>query len=397
MPQFRARRKFRLRVECPKARSGPWTAASGCRTLPRPMCLCTLCADRFLQCLLGASALPDYCRARRVRLPARLARRGWAGSVKWWGDTLRRLPDRLRAQVEWEQLAVPELATPSGYLHLLAAAGGKGPPPDGPTGVLAGVLRFLLDSPALFREVYSRHRRREPNVWRAARATAGLPLPEPATAEARVTSTLAKLYREHTGNRAHCEVAVHRVPGAVYVSARPRGERTGLPAAQTFAELVYFPADGTVLLRCPWPDDTRAREVMRCVFEAALGAPLGKVRPGFALDRLREPFRPLPDADDVLSARLTALHLRYPGRLGRREVRLRALPSDSPAAVEEMLRAHGGRHLDELRVSHAALLVRVRLEGCEKDRLVRLWPNRCDAGEGPFRARVLASLRSWGL
>ncbi|MGL4554080.1 MAG: hypothetical protein ACRC33_23200, partial [Gemmataceae bacterium] len=168
-------------------------------------------------------------------------------------------------------------------------------------------------------------------------------------------------------------------------------------AHAAFAEFMYFPEDGTVLLRSPVTAAERARELLDCVFGAAFGAPPTDLRPGFALDRLKEQFRPLPDADDVLSVRVTALHLRYPGRLGRREVRLRALPSDSPSAVEELLHAHGGRRLDELRVSHAELQFRVRIEGCEKTRLVRLWPDRCDAGQGPFRTRVLACLRSWGL
>ncbi|MGL4551561.1 MAG: hypothetical protein ACRC33_10270, partial [Gemmataceae bacterium] len=175
------------------------------------------------------------------------------------------------------------------------------------------------------------------------------------------------------------------------------GPAAAPPAGPAFAEFMYFPGDGTVLLRSPVTAADRARELLDCVFAAAFGAPPEDLRPGFALDRLKEQFRPLPDADDVLSVRVTALHLRYPGRLGRREVRLQTLPSDSPTAVEELLRAHGGGRLDDLQVSQAELEFRVRIEGCEKTRLVRLWPDRCDAGQGPFRTRVLACLRGWGL
>jgi hypothetical protein len=162
-------------------------------------------------------------------------------------------------------------------------------------------------------------------------------------------------------------------------------------------DLVYYQRDGTVLLRSPLQAADRVRDLLDCLGRTVLGSPLESVGPGFTLDRLKEAFQPLPDADDLEMVRVKTLHLRYPGRSGRRELRLQTLTSDGPRAVQELLRAHAGGAIDELRVSHAVLQVRLRLEGCSKTHLVRLWPDRCDAGEGPFRTRILASLRSWGL
>src|SRR4051812_47066390 len=77
-----------------------WTAAAVCRTLPRLMCQCPLCADRFLRGLLGVAPFADYCRRRKIRLPSRLSERDWGETVRWWAGMLRGLPDRVRARVE---------------------------------------------------------------------------------------------------------------------------------------------------------------------------------------------------------------------------------------------------------------------------------------------------------
>lgn len=312
--------------------------------------------------------------------------------------------------MEWEQLAVGDLATPEGCRHLLDAAHGDGLPPGDVANGGPLALWYLLNRPEFFREVYCRHERGAPDVWCAVRTAAGLPLPNPEAVEGPLAGNLGALFREHTGAGGACAVAAHRIPGAVYLSIRlgdrPAAFETFTPSSgpescrlvpAATADFVYYPRDGTVLLRSPWRCAERRRELLDCVGLTALKVPLHAARPGFDLEGLKYPFHPLPDADDVQSVRVKTLCLRYPGRSGRRELRLQTLTSDGPSAIDEMVRSHAGRDIDELQVSHAVLQVNLRLEGCLKSHLVRLWPDRCDAGHGPFRTRVLAALRHWGL
>lgn len=374
------------------------------------MCLCTLCAERFLRGVYRSEVFRAYCRSRQISLPRPLPDRPWGETIRWWVETVRDLPEESRARVEWEQLAVSELATPEGCDHLLEAAGGGSlPSPRIPHGVPLA-LWFLLNQPPLFREVYLHHERRAADVWYAARTVPGLPLPAPEAVETPLASRLGAFFRESTGTGTFCAVVVHRIPEAVYFSVRVAGRPSAVEAftpagapilrhvAQAVsADVVYYPRDGTVLLRSPPRSADRVRELLDCVGRTALGSTLRTERSGFALDRLKYSVQPIPDADDVESVRVKALHLRYPGRAGRRELRLETLTSDSPSAVEELLHAHAGGALDELSVTHAVLQIHLRLEGCSKTHLVRLWPDRCDVGRGPVGDRFLACLRRWGL
>ncbi len=374
------------------------------------MCVCTLCADRFLQGVYRSALFRAYCRDRGIALARPLPRRPWDETIRWWVETVNGLPKECRAQVEWEQLAVSELGTQEGSNHLLEAADGSGLPPAGVPRGAPLALWFLLHDPVLFREVYRHHDDRPSDVWYAVRAPRGLPLPDPRRVEEPLAARLGAFFRESTGACTCCAVAAHRIPEAMYFCVRVAGRTTAVetftPAGATAfrhvpqpmnADFVYYPRDGTFLLRSPLRSCDRVRDLLDCLGQTALDAPLRSERPGFALDVLKRSFRPLPDADDVESVRVKTLHLRYPGRAARRELRLETLTSDSSLAVEELLHAHADGALDELRVTHAVLQIRLHLEGCSKTHLVRLWPDRCDAGQGPFRTRVLASLRSWGL
>lgn len=374
------------------------------------MCLCTLCADRFLRGLYPSRVFRAYCRTRQISLPRQRAERPWDETVRWWTETVGSLPDEHRARIEWEQLAVSELGTPEGCDHLLtAAAGGALPPRSVPSGAPIA-LWFLLHHADLFRAVYLRHERRPADVWYAGRAAPGLPLPDTEVVEGRLAASLGAHFRASLGTGTACAVRGHRIPGAVYFAVRlgarpsvlealsPSGTPIRRSVPQTVnADVVYYPRDGTVLLRSPLRSADRVQEFWQCVSRAVLHAPLKSEQSGFALDRLKQPFQPLPDDEDIEEVRVKTLHLQYPGRVGRRELTLNTLTSDTPSAIEEMLRAHAGGVLDDLQVSHAVLQVRLRLEGCSKTHLVRLWPDRCDAGQGPLRTRVLACLRTWGL
>src|SRR5947209_4361015 len=96
--------------------------------------------------------------------------------------------------------------------------------------------------------------------------------------------------------------------------------------------------------------------------------------------------------------RLKALHLQYPAHAGRRQVKLETLASDEGSAVEQLLRSHlRGGVLEQLRVCHAELQVRLRVAGQSKNYLIRLWPDRCNLGQSPLGDRFRACLQHWGL
>lgn len=117
----------------------------------------------------------------------------------------------------------------------------------------------------------------------------------------------------------------------------------------------------------------------------------------FDLDRLKQPFHPLPDAADMVSVRLKALHLRYPARAGRRCVRLETLPGDHPTAMEDLLRAHVGETGPDLRVAYAEIEVRFLIDGRPKTRLVRLWRDRSNLDQSALGERLRSCLERWGL
>ena len=126
-------------------------------------------------------------------------------------------------------------------------------------------------------------------------------------------------------------------------------------------------------------------------------APLADEAP-YDLDPLKGPFRPLPDSDDMESVRVRAIHLRYPARAGRRQLKFETLSSDGPFAIEEMLRAHvPDEALKGLRVTHAELQVRLRIEGGSRNYVIRLWPDRSNIGQTPLGDRFRNCLGRWGL
>src|ERR1700676_3925018 len=92
------------------------------------MCLCTLCADRFLHGVYPTEVFRTYCRGRQISLPPTLPGRSWGETIRWWVETVRGCSEESRARLEWEQLAVSELGTPEGCDHLLAVAGRRGLP-----------------------------------------------------------------------------------------------------------------------------------------------------------------------------------------------------------------------------------------------------------------------------
>jgi hypothetical protein len=98
------------------------------------------------------------------------------------------------------------------------------------------------------------------------------------------------------------------------------------------------------------------------------------------------------------SVRVRSLHLRYPARAGRRRLTFETSASDEPTAIEEMLRAHvADGVLDDLRVTHAELQVRLRIEGGSRNYVIRLWPDSSNLGHTPLGDRFRSCLERWGL
>jgi hypothetical protein len=164
---------------------------------------------------------------------------------------------------------------------------------------------------------------------------------------------------------------------------------------------VYEPATGRVLLRARWRAADLVLDLLRIFGRAVLGVSLGPgcLAPVFRLNRLKRPFDPPPDAADMESVRVKAVHLIYPERSGRRRVKLETLSGDNPSAVRLLLRRHGGESavLSELDVHYAELEIRLRVSGWSRQYVVCLWADRCNLEQTALGDRIRACLVRWGL
>jgi hypothetical protein len=372
------------------------------------VCLCTLCADRFLRSLNRCEVFRAYCRERDILAPLRAHTH--AEAAQRWITSLGELPDDHREQIEWEQAAVDELSSRAGIAHLLAASGETDLfPVDVPDrGPLA--LWFLLRRPEIFREVFFHHEHRELDVWHAAMTAPGARVSDPDGVAASLAEALDPFFGHPDTTARPCTVAFHQLRDVWSFVARGTvrhrlaeafagGEpRRQSPSRAVCLQFAYYPQDGTVMLQAPPGPADVTRSLLGCFGRHTLGCPLDVAPKAFALDRLKLPFHPLPDADDMELVRVKTLHLRYPERAGRRQLNLQTLTSDEPWAMEELLRTHvSDDTLTELRVAYAELQVRLRVSGRSRNYLIRLWPDRCDVGQGLYGDRLLACLRRWGL
>ena len=366
------------------------------------MCLCSLCTGRFLGRVHGTDVFHTYCRARRIPPPAPAAQPGG------WAAALAALPAVRRGRVAAEVAALEELSDPEGVAHLMDAAALYGPPPPHVPDGGPVALWFLLHRPSLFWEVYFHHEHRDGGAWHVARATPELRVADADARADRLAGAVRTLFRRHDGTGRFSTARAYGLPAgtcfAVRVDGRPRvvdgfspdGAPAGrpLPLAEG-VQFVYYPQDGTVLLRAPTGSPALIRALLDAFSRAVLDGPVAPA--AFALERLKAPFHPLPDALDMELVRVMALHLQYPARAGRRLVKVETRSSDGPGAIDDLLRAHAGDALAEARVTHAVLQVRLRVAGRAKTRLVRLWPDRCAVGPGPVGDRLLGCLHRWGL
>jgi hypothetical protein len=239
----------------------------------------------------------------------------------------------------------------------------------------------------------------------------GIRVPDLEGAAAILTERLGAFFRKHEGSGRSWTVGAERVSEAVGFVARYAGRPVPAdvfqdggrvtPAGRRASGVVqfnYYPREGAILLRTSVRSAEWARVLLSHFGQQILASPAEEVTPCYALDRLKFPFHPLPDADDMEQVRLKTLHLRYPERDGRPLLALDTPVGGEPWAMDELLRAHvPADALDDLQVAHAVLQVRVRVQGRAKNHLVRLWPGRCDAGRELLGDRIIACLRLWGL
>jgi hypothetical protein len=366
---------------------------------------------QFLSSVYGTGPFADYCRQWGIPFGQEPGQAFPADGLERWTSALAELSREDHAKVELDLVKVNEMAGREATSHLLQAAEPEHLPPDGVPAGTPVALWFLLHHPDYFHEVFLRHESREGTCRRTARVRAGLALQD-LDARARALETeLRSFFRCGDAENPSCTVEARRLARAYCFTAQVADR---LQFFQVFTDegrvtmrrmrpalaivFAYYPDSGTVLLESPLRPGDRAEELLSRVSRAALGVvPLADGIP-YDLDALKGPFRPLPDADDMESVRVRALHLRYPARAGRRQLKLETLASDGPFAIEEMIRAHvPDAVLKDLRVTHAELQVRLRVEGGSRNYVIRLWPDFSNLGHTPLGDRFRSCLERWGL
>jgi hypothetical protein len=340
-----------------------WTAGAATPTLARSMCLCTLCTERFLVAVAGSDELDAF--RRRHGLPEKVAPRARidAPAVARWVAAADALPGGGKERLARDQEAVLRLGSPLGAMHLLAAGGD--PPAESFAPHLA--LGHLLDRPDLFWQVVRRHRRREADVWLAARVALGNPLADnQATA---IRDVLGRFFDRPV------RVVFHQMPtGAAFVAWESSTKATGATEVP-LAQLVCYPHPGTLLFQAPSVPPGAARAALNDGV-AALGATISPEE-AFDLDRLVAWGRPLATADGVQLVRLRALGLNSPSCDGGHSLTLRSTAGDE-GALERLLGDYvRPADLRRLRVSYAELHLRLSDGGAQRELIVRLWPGAC--------------------
>jgi hypothetical protein len=374
----------------------------------------TYLPHRFLLHVYGTKPFEEYCRSRGIVFEQivgfPLKEEDW----RRWQHTLRQLPAAQQARIELEFAQVSELADRDALELLSEAARTRGLPPADIPGEEALALWFYLNHFDIFQEVFLRREFGETDGWRAARVPAGIAIKDRARRQALLAASLRSFFHAQDGGGRYCVVDRHDIgPSicfAVYLSDRLRffdaftldGERTIQVTRPAFPVLfVYDQREGRVLLKARQRSADKLldlfRRFARCVLEHELDA--DAVEPAFRLDLLKHRREFLPDGEGMGASRVKALHLAYPGRLGRRRLKLETLTGDAPDAIYDLLEQHGGNDttLEQLQVVYAELQVPLRIDGRNRRHLLRLWRDRCNLGQTPLDQRLRASLKRWGL
>lgn len=368
--------------------------------------------DRLLRTLDGSPPFVAYCQQRDIAFAPTPDLNGHAEDTPRWTAALRQLPAARQHQVETELAKVNELADGDSLAHLLDAIDGRPPPPDTVPGGAPLALWTYLHHPDLFHEVFVHDEILETGCWHTRHAPAGLVLDDLAGKAAALAGCLQDCFRRHEGTGRFCVVEPYALNSG-YCFVASVADR--LQALESFTErgeatlqhlwpavpvvFVYDPHDGTLQLKSRLRASERVGELFQHFGRAVLGVELPPGECRFDLDRLKEEYLLLPDADDMEMARVKALHLRYPERAGGRHIKLETLAGDEPAALSQLLQAHlsGAGLFPQLHVSYAEIQITLRIDGQRLNYVIGLWPDRCTLTPTPLGQRFRSCLKRWGL
>jgi len=371
--------------------------------------------NRFLRSVYGTDPFIEFCRRRGIPFMQVPAGAMPKGDCRRWIAVQAQLCREMRDRVEWELAEVNELAGNESLTHLLAAVEGQELPSDLIPAGASVALWFLLHHPDAFHTVYLNQEIFEACAWRNAQTSSGRVIDDFAGASAALASSLREFFHLRQGTGRFCTVEVSRLNGAycfvAHVADRllqlesftEDGQRIMEHLRPAFAVIfVYYPQDGTILLKSPFDADDRVCELFQRFGRSVLDTDLCARYQGhtFALDQLKAPSLLLPDAADMECVRIKTLHFRYPERQGRRQVKLETLASDESPAILQLIGTHmnGEGILDQMQVCYAELQVLLKVADQQsKSYFIRLWPNRCNLNHTPLGERLRACLKRWGL
>jgi hypothetical protein len=363
--------------------------------------------SRFLLDVYGTEPFREYCRTRHIPFDQSAPE----VDADRWRSAISTLTPDTQARIELELAQVNELAGSDANAHLVEVGQSTSVPPvDIPGGAILA-LWFFVHHPDLFQDVFFHHEVRDVQAWRLAKAEVDLDigdLPQKATG---LGEELRAFFRQEAGLGRFCAVEAHLLPDAICFAARVADRiqlvevfsERGVPTLQRLRPALtvlftYSRHDGRVLLKSHLRSIDHVTKLFQCFGQAVLNRPVTCDGTPFNLDKLKQPFHPLPDAENMAVARLRMLHLRYPERLGRRCIKLETLASDAPTAIDELLSRHvPGDVARDLTVTFAELQVGLYFRGRRKNYLIRLWPDRCSLNQTALGERLRACLQRWGL
>ncbi len=372
------------------------------------------CSSCFLENVLATEPFAEYCAQRGIPFTRELSSATRHEDLRRWRVALEQVPREKQAQIELELAKVRDMADHGAIAQLLTALDGHATHPTAIPGDTALALWFFLRQPDLFHEVFLHLETQDADAWWNAHATADLTLTELPRLTDQFAAGLKALFQQHEGAGTYCAVDARRLNGSycfvAHVSDRLQflemftegGEFTMQPLQPALPVIfVYYPVDGTVLLQTRIQSHDRLLELVQLFGRVVLGVDLDGACMGhaFALDCLKERFDPLPDAPDMEMVRVKSLDFAYPERYGRRRVTLETLIGDDKFAILDMIQTHlsAAELLRDVRVSHAELQVKLRVDGGVKSYVIHLWPNRSSLNHNALHERFRACLKQWGL
>lgn len=367
---------------------------------------------QILPHIWGTQPFHEYCERRSLLFKQQSGYPITGEDYLRWEAALETLTNAQRMRVEWDLVQVSEMADRTPLALLIDATHERGPLPD-PLPDAALALWFLLHHPDLFQEAFLHQEASEADAWRTAHAPPGITLSDLKSQQDALAASLQGILCLQ-GTARFCAVHAYPLEDAycfvASLSDRPRRfdvfTEEGVRATQVkhpvfVLVFAYYPDDGRIILKTRERAADKILDLFQRFAQVVLGVELDEhaLAPGFRLDLFKRRFDPPRDADDMEMVRVKALHLVYPERWGRRRLKLETLPGDAQFAILDLLQQHGGSDevLEQLRVLHVELQVKLRVEGHSKSYLVRLWPDRCSVNQPVLGQRLRDCLTRWGI